>query len=253
MKNNRAIVLAVFAAAWAGASFAARAAAADAPTDQVVAIYFHRTERCPTCQKMGSYAEEAVRTGFSKQNEDGSVVFHYVDFEDPKNARVAKGYGIGEPALVVAKIANNKVVTSTNLADIWLNVGDKPAFFKYVQDHIAACDAPDDRVVALYFHRTERCPTCQKLGAYAEEAVKNEFAKELKKGTVAFYYVDFQNPKYATLVSRYQIDEPALIVANIKAKKAVEFKNLEHIWAKGGDKADFFTYIQANVRQYLDR
>jgi hypothetical protein len=45
------------------------AQAADAPKDRVVAMYFHRTQRCPTCLKMGSYAEEAVKTAFAGEKD----------------------------------------------------------------------------------------------------------------------------------------------------------------------------------------
>ena len=35
-------------------------AKATTPADRVVVMYFHRTQRCPTCLRMGSYSEEAV-------------------------------------------------------------------------------------------------------------------------------------------------------------------------------------------------
>ena len=106
------------------------------PKDRVVAMYFHRTQRCPTCQKMGSYTEEAVKTGFVQQLKDRTVQFRYVDFQDKKNAAYAKAYKVTGPALVVAKVADNKVVEFKNLKDIWSNVADKKAFIKYVQAHI---------------------------------------------------------------------------------------------------------------------
>ena len=65
--------------------------AADAPADRVVVMYFHRTQRCPTCLKMGSYSEEAVKSGFAKQIKDGKVEFHYIDFQDEKNAALHEG------------------------------------------------------------------------------------------------------------------------------------------------------------------
>ena len=49
---------------------------------------------------------------------------------------------------------------------------------------IAADEVPADRVVVMYFHRTQRCPTCLKMGSYSEEAVKKGFDKEIKAGTV---------------------------------------------------------------------
>jgi hypothetical protein len=112
--------------------------AADAPKDRVVAMYFHRTERCPTCQKMGSYSEEAVKTAFAEETKKGQVAFHFIDFEDTKNARYTKAYNISGPALIVAKIADNKVASYKDLDEIWTKVRDKAAFVQYVQENVKA-------------------------------------------------------------------------------------------------------------------
>jgi hypothetical protein len=101
-------------------------------------MYFHRTQRCPTCRKMGSYAEEAVRTGFAPQIQDGSVAFYYVDFQDKQNEKLAKGYDVSGPALIVAKIKGKKVKQFKDLDDIWTHVTDKEAFLKYVRENVSA-------------------------------------------------------------------------------------------------------------------
>ena len=251
MRRMIIAVLPVVVAGLFGPLVPDQASAADIPVDRVMAVYFHRTERCPTCLKMGSYSEEAVTTAFAQQLKDGTVVFHYVDFEDPKNAALAQGYGIDGPALIVGRVAKNKVVSSRNLKEIWPHVPDKAGFLRYVQHNVAACLAPSDRVVAMYFHRTKRCPTCLKMGGYSEEAVKTGFARELQGGAVGFYYVDFQNPKNAALVKRYQVTGPALIVAKVVDGTVVDSRNLKAIWSKVREKRDFIAYVQENVAAYV--
>ena len=122
----------------AGLMGARDASSADVPKDRVVAIYFHRTERCPTCKKMGSYSEEAVKQGFGEQIKQGTVAFYFIDFQDAKNAKLAKGYKVEDPALIVAKIRDNKVKEYRNLEDIWTNVGDRAAFLKYVRENVTS-------------------------------------------------------------------------------------------------------------------
>ena len=112
--------------------------AADAPKDRVVAMYFHRTQRCPTCLKMGSYSEEAVKQTFAEEIKKGQVAFYFIDFQDPKNSRYATAYNVNGPALIVAKISDNKVASYSSLEDIWSKVGDKPAFLRYVQESVKA-------------------------------------------------------------------------------------------------------------------
>ena len=110
--------------------------AADTPSDRVVAMYFHRTQRCPTCLKMGGYSEEAVTTGFAREIKDGKGTFYYIDFQDPKNAALTSGYKVGGPTLIVARIAGNKVTEYKNLTEIWTKVRDKSAFIDYVQTSV---------------------------------------------------------------------------------------------------------------------
>lgn len=111
---------------------------AAAPADRVVVMYFHRTQRCPTCLKMGSYSEEAVVKGFPREIKEGTVAFHYVDFQDEKNAALTKGYKVGGPTLIVAHIVGNKVKEAENLTEIWTKNRDKDVFLKYVRDNVAA-------------------------------------------------------------------------------------------------------------------
>ena len=110
--------------------------AADPPTDRVVVMYFHRTQRCPTCRKMGSYSEEAVQTGLAQQIKEGNVEFHFIDFQDKKNAALTKAYKVSGPSLVVAKVAGGKVAKFKSLTEIWAKVGDKAAFVEYVQSNV---------------------------------------------------------------------------------------------------------------------
>lgn len=138
MRGFVTTVFTVVAVAFLASMFLQQALAADAPADRVVVMYFHRTKRCPTCLKMGSYSEEAVKSGFAQQIKDGKVEFHYVDFQDPKNAALAKGYRVGGPTLIVARIVDKKVAKFENLKDIWAKAREKKAFLKYVRDNVTA-------------------------------------------------------------------------------------------------------------------
>ncbi len=142
MKRLTMTVMTIAALALVASILAERAAAAEppkkAPKDRVVAMYFHRTQRCPTCLKMGSYTQEAVKTGFAKQLKERTVELHEINFQDKKNSAFTKAYKITGPALIVARVADNKVAEFKNLKDIWTHLGDKKAFVKYVQEHVKA-------------------------------------------------------------------------------------------------------------------
>ena len=112
------------------------ASAADAPANRVVVMYFHRTQRCPTCLKMGSYTEEAVKAGFAEELKSGKVEFHFIDFQDEKNEALTKGYNVAGPTLIVAQVTDNKVSQHKSLKEMWTKVRDKAAFIDYVQTNV---------------------------------------------------------------------------------------------------------------------
>jgi thiol-disulfide isomerase/thioredoxin len=114
----------------------AKAKAPAVPADRVVVMYFHRTQRCPTCRKMGGYSEEAVKTGFAKLMKQGKVEFYFINFQDEKNDKIVSGYGIKGPTLIVAKVVANKVAQAKNLDEMWTKVGDKDEFIAYVQGNV---------------------------------------------------------------------------------------------------------------------
>ena len=138
MKRTGVILAALGALPLLGFLRTDAASAADAPKDRVVVMYFHRTERCPTCLKMGSYTEEAVKTGFAREIKAAKVAFHYIDFPDERNAAYTRAYGIAGPTLIVAKVSGKKVVEYKNLQEMWSLVPDKEAFLGYVQSNVNA-------------------------------------------------------------------------------------------------------------------
>ncbi len=130
------VAVCLVAAAVAASIVPSLASAAEATADRVVVMYFHRTQRCPTCMKMGTYTEEAVNNGFADLLKSGKVALHFIDFQDPKNADFTKGYGVGGPTLIVARITGDKVAEYRNLREMWTKVRDKEQFLQYVQGQV---------------------------------------------------------------------------------------------------------------------
>ena len=120
-----------------------------------------------------------------------------------------------------------------------------------VSQEAPAADAPKDRVVVMYFHRTQRCPTCLKMGSYTEEAVTKGLAKEVKEGKVALHFIDFQDEKNAAFTQAYAVTGPTLIVARASGEKVAEYKTLQEMWVKSRDKDAFLEYVETNVKSYL--
>jgi hypothetical protein len=112
------------------------------------------------------------------------------------------------------------------------------------------CTAPD-RIVAYYFHRTERCPTCQQVEALAREAIESAFAGQLKDGRLQWLPVNYQASGNEHYRSDYKIDAPCLVLARIRNGKPVEWRSLPAVWKHVGDKPACVRLVQENVREFL--
>jgi len=106
------------------------------PSHRVVAMYFHRTNRCATCRKISEYIEESLQSGFSQQLKDGQVSLSMIDFQDPKNQEYTDYYNITGPTLVLADVRDGKVATWKPEPKVWSLVRDKDAFSKFLQGEV---------------------------------------------------------------------------------------------------------------------
>jgi hypothetical protein len=112
--------------------------------------------------------------------------------------------------------------------------------------------APAHQVVACYFHRTNRCPTCKKISAYIEESIQTGFDAQLQDGSVQVKMIDFQNPKNQKLTDAYKITGPTLVILDIHDGKVKAWKPAPKVWSLVSKKNDFFHYVQQEVKRYLD-
>jgi hypothetical protein len=112
--------------------------------------------------------------------------------------------------------------------------------------------APSHRVIACYFHRTVRCDTCKKISAYIEEAAKEKLAAEVKDGRVKVLMIDFQDPKNRVYTASYKITGPTLVIMDVRDDLVRAWKPAPKVWALVADKKAFLTYVDEEVRGFLE-
>ena len=115
----------------------------------------------------------------------------------------------------------------------------------------AATAKPAHRVVACYFHRTVRCPTCMKIGASIDAALKTGLAPELQQGRLEWTMLDFQDPRNQADTNAFRITGPTLVVMDVQNGQVINWKPLPKVWSLVGDQDAFFRYVQSEVRAFL--
>jgi len=131
-----ALLAVVFVLSEQGPQASAADKPAAGPSHQVIACYFHRTVRCPTCKRISAYIEESVNTGFAPRMKDGSVKMLMIDFQDAKNQKYTQAYQIAGPTLVLMDVHDGKVTSWKPAPKVWSLVGNKDEFFRYVQGEV---------------------------------------------------------------------------------------------------------------------
>lgn len=108
-----------------------------------------------------------------------------------------------------------------------------------------------ERVVAYYFHGNARCPTCYKLEAYAQEAIKDGFKAKLDSGRIVWRTVNTDLAENEHFVEDYGLTLQTVVLSREVDGRQVEWKSLDKIWDLVGDQKAYSDYIQTEMRDYL--
>jgi hypothetical protein len=110
--------------------------------------------------------------------------------------------------------------------------------------------APQHVVQVYYFHRSIRCPSCEKIETLAQRAVEEGFAGELAAGTVQWRAVNIDEAPDQHFEKDYQLRTQSVIVSEVRGGKETRWKNLEQVWDLLNDDSDFVRYVQDEVRAF---
>ncbi len=114
-----------------------------------------------------------------------------------------------------------------------------------------AANAADAKVVAYYFHGTNRCVTCRTIEKYSREAIESGFGKELQAGTLKFMPVNVEEPGNRHFIQDYQLVTKSLVLVEMEQGQPKQWKNLDQIWTLVRDQPAFIKYVQEEVRGFL--
>jgi len=115
----------------------------------------------------------------------------------------------------------------------------------------SATSVAADRVIAYYFHGSQRCKTCLTIEAYAAEAIRTGFADALSDGTLEWKVVNIEEPENEHFVEDYQITTRTVVLVEMKDGKQVRWSTLDRVWDLVDDQPAFMTYIQEETKGYL--
>ncbi len=111
---------------------------------------------------------------------------------------------------------------------------------------------PTHRVVASYFHNTTRCVTCRTIEQRSQETMESTFAAEMAAGKLAWRSLNMEEKQYEHYAIDYSLTSPSLVLTEMDGDREVRFKVLTETWTLVHTKLQFVTYIETEVRAFLE-
>lgn len=129
-----------------------------------------------------------------------------------------------------------------------LKAGRPSSGYRQTPSESSAPALPASGVVVTYFTTDVRCPSCHKIEELTRNAVAAEFPQAVAAGEVLFRVINTDRPENAHFVKDYSLVSKTVIVAARKDGRETGFTNLQDVWLKLNDPADFTRYIAEAVR-----
>ncbi|MDP2921004.1 MAG: nitrophenyl compound nitroreductase subunit ArsF family protein [Candidatus Omnitrophota bacterium] len=105
-------------------------------TDCVKVYYFHGFFRCSNCYKIEKYSREAIDKYFAKELASGELIYEVINTDEKDNEHFLKDYKLYTKSLIISRIKGGEEIEYKNLEKVWNYLGDKEAFYNYVEEEV---------------------------------------------------------------------------------------------------------------------
>ncbi len=98
-----------------------------------------------------------------------------------------------------------------------------------------------------YFHGNQRCKTCKKIEALTKKTLEEDFAAQLKDGTMELQVVNVDETENEHFVEEYQLATRSVVVSLLKQGKEARWRRLDKVWQLVHDEPAFTDYIRTEI------
>lgn len=158
---------------------------------------------------------------------------------------------IGESRIPCCTLSTSSTAASGSAA-----TAGQPA----AQPATTASDAPPEseaavpahKVIAYYFHGTQRCKTCRAIERLAQETVTAQFADDLASGALEWHSINVDDPAHEHFVTDYSLVTSSLVLVDVRDGDAPVWVNLDRVWQLVHDEPAFKGYLVTELLAYLE-
>jgi hypothetical protein len=153
--------------------------------------------------------------------------------------------------LAIAACGCQEQISSNSQADSTVGTTGIPAGSKII-DTAAPSEQAGSIVIAYYFHRTMRCPTCLAIEANAARVIEENFPQPIADGSLLWIPFNLDEPGGKNFEKDFEVSGSTLVLSKMTNGTSAEYKKLEKVWDYTGHPAKFDDYVKTEVRHFLD-
>lgn len=107
------------------------------------------------------------------------------------------------------------------------------------------------RLIACYFHNTDRCSTCLEIERMARDVVESEFSAELSDGRLIWVALNMEEPANRPYVDLFDLAMPTLVLLRLRGETIESWTPLNDTWGLVRSAVRFSMYVEDHVRRLL--
>ena len=109
-----------------------------------------------------------------------------------------------------------------------------------------------DKIEVYYFHRTQRCYSCNILSQYVKETIEQKFSEEIKNGKIDFREINVDLSENKDVARKFQASGSSLFINTIRNEKD-DISQDTNVWRLLGNKSQFQNYLTNKINSLLEK
>jgi len=150
--------------------------------------------------------------------------------------------------IIIAVIIFGTVITIINNQKPNTTIADK------TESKIAAQNLKNsaDTLEVYYFHRTQRCYSCNTVSQYAKETIEQKFSEEIANNIIDFREINVDLPENKEVAIKFQASGSSLFINDIKNGQD-NISQDANVWRLLNNKSQFKNYLENKINSLLGK
>jgi len=109
-----------------------------------------------------------------------------------------------------------------------------------------------DKIEIYYFHRTQRCYSCNILSRYVRETIEQKFSEEIESGKIEFREINIDLPENKNVTGKFQASGSSLFINAIKDGQD-NISQDTSVWRLLNNRSQFENHLANKINSLLGK